>query len=109
MTTTITTGRAIVTLLNTFTVVPENQQALIDLLIEATETAIKHRPGYISTNLHESVDGTRVINYAQWERQEDAEALFSDSRIASYFAQASQLATNVEPHFYAVSFVDSQA
>ncbi len=106
--TTIETGRTIATLLNTFTVTPENQQPLIDLLIEATETAIKHRPGYISTNLHKSVDGTRVINYAQWERQEDAEALFSDPHIAAYFAQAAKLATNVEPHFYGVSFVDSR-
>lgn len=108
MTTTITTGRSIATLLNIFTVTPENQQALLDLLIEATETAIKHRPGYISTNLHKSVDGTHVINYAQWERQEDADALFTDPRIAGYFAQAAKLATNVEPHFYAVSFTDSQ-
>ena len=108
MTTKIATGRPIATLLNTFTVTLENQQPLIDVLTEATEKVIKHRPGYISTNLHKSVDGTRVINYAQWERQEDADALFTDLQVASYFAQAARLATNVEPHFYVVSFSDSQ-
>lgn len=108
MTTTIATGRPTATLLNIFIVTPENQQPLIDLLIEATETEIKRRPGYISTNLHKSVDGTRVMNYAQWERQEDADALFTDPRIASYFAQAAKLAMNVEPHFYTVSFTDNQ-
>lgn len=108
MTITITMGRPIATLLNIFTVTPEKQQALIDLLVEVTETEIKHRSGYVSTTLHKSVDGTRVMNYAQWERQEDADALFTDPRITDYFARAAKLATNVEPHFYDVSFTDNR-
>jgi hypothetical protein len=38
----------IVTLINVFHVKPENQQALVDLLIEATERTIQHQPGFIS-------------------------------------------------------------
>jgi len=46
--TTITTNKNMVTLINVFTVQPENQQRLVDLLTEATKLAMKKQPGYIS-------------------------------------------------------------
>jgi Antibiotic biosynthesis monooxygenase len=45
---------------------PDSQQQLIDLLDEATNQVIRHRPGFISANIHASLDGTRVVNHAQW-------------------------------------------
>ena len=39
----------------------ENQQALIELLKEAAEFA-SGVPGWISANIHRSLDGTRVVN-----------------------------------------------
>jgi hypothetical protein len=75
MTTTIKPGHDIVTLINVFTVEPNNQQQLVDLLIEATEKTIRHLPGFISANIHQSLDGSRVVNYAQWQRREDFEAM----------------------------------
>ncbi len=45
---------------------PEQQQRLVDLLVEATEAVMKYQPGYVSANIHKSLDGTRVTNYAQW-------------------------------------------
>jgi hypothetical protein len=35
------------------------------LLAEATEEVISRQPGYVSANIHWSLDGTRVTNYAQ--------------------------------------------
>ena len=64
MTTTISTDQDIATLINVFTVNPDNQQQLIDLLDEATTQVIRHRTGFISANIHASLDGTRVLNYA---------------------------------------------
>ncbi len=52
MATTITENAALVTLINVFTVVPENQQRLVDVLIRATEEVIKHEAGFISANIH---------------------------------------------------------
>jgi heme-degrading monooxygenase HmoA len=54
----------IITLINVFTVEKKDQQKLVDMLKEATEI-IKRLPGFISTNIHNSLDGIRVINYAQ--------------------------------------------
>ena len=56
----------VVTLINVFTVRPEQQQLLVDLLVEATEAVMKYQPGFVSANIHKSLDGTRVTNYAQW-------------------------------------------
>ena len=72
---TIEKGRDLLTLINVFTVEPENQQKLVDLLIEATEQLMKHLPGFMSANLHKSHDGKKVVNYAQWRSKDDFEAM----------------------------------
>ncbi len=74
--TTISTEQDAVTLINVFTVAPEDQQRLLDLLIEATEE-VMNEPGFLSANLHKSLDGTKVTNYAQWRSRDDFEAMLS--------------------------------
>ena len=54
-----------VTLINVFTVAPQNQQRLVDVLVDATQTVMRKQPGFISANIHRSFEGTRVTNYAQ--------------------------------------------
>jgi antibiotic biosynthesis monooxygenase (ABM) superfamily enzyme len=58
VTTTISTDQDIATLINVFTVGLDNQQQLVDLLDEATTQVIRHLPGFISANIHASLDGT---------------------------------------------------
>ena len=57
---TISKSYRLVTLINVFTVEPANQQQLLDLLERATETSVRHVPGFISASLHRSLDGTKV-------------------------------------------------
>ncbi len=47
------------TLINVFTVEPENAARLAGLLDEATETVMRHVPGFVSANIHVSTDGTQ--------------------------------------------------
>lgn len=68
---TISKDNKVVTLINVFTVEPENQQRLVDLFVEATEKTMKSLPGFVSATIHKSADGVRVANYAQWRRRED--------------------------------------
>ncbi len=105
--TTITTDKSLITLINVFTVSPENQQRLVDLLIEATVQTMRKQPGYISANIHKSLDGTRVTNYAQWRSPEDFEAMKKNPEVAVHMRAALQLATNFEPYLYQVSFTDT--
>ena len=101
----ISSGKDVVTLINTFTVEPENQQRLVDVLVQAIRTTIDKLPGFVSANIHESLDGTRVVNYAQWESSEALEAVFENPEARSHMAEAGKIADNSEPYLYEVSFV----
>jgi hypothetical protein len=70
----IDSNTGIVAQINVFTVPQGNQQALIDVLAEAARFA-STTPGWISSSLHRSLDGTRVVNYAQSESLEAAERI----------------------------------
>lgn len=65
----IQVGKGVV-LINVFTVTPDRQQELIEAWQRATEDVMRHEPGFVSANLHRSLDGTKVINYAQWQSLE---------------------------------------
>ena len=95
----------VVTLINVFTVRPEQQQRLVDLLIEATEAVMKYQPGYVSANIHKSLDGTRVTNYAQWRSREAFEAMLKDSEAMVHMQEVARIAEEFEPHLYEVSSV----
>jgi hypothetical protein len=60
--TTISKDARLVTFTNVFTVDPSNQRRLVELLARATETSVRHAPGFIS---HRRLDGTKVTIYAQ--------------------------------------------
>lgn len=91
-TTTISTNEKVMTLINVFTVDPEHQQELIDVLAEAT-TVMLELPGFVSANLHRSSDGRRVINYVQWRSKDDFGAMQANPRAVPHMQQAAQLAT----------------
>jgi quinol monooxygenase YgiN len=103
--TTISTSRDLVTLINVFTVEPSRQQALVDLLTKATDETIRHKPGFVSANIHKSHDGMRVTNYAQWRSREDLDAMLRDPEAQPHLREATALATAVDPHIYDVASV----
>ncbi len=100
MTTTLPNNTT-VTLINVFTVEPANQQRLLELLSRATETSVRHAPGFISASLHRGLDGTRVTMYAQWRSVEDYQAMRNDPAPLPYLQQALAIAT-FDPGMYEV-------
>ncbi|WP_328656861.1 antibiotic biosynthesis monooxygenase [Streptomyces sp. NBC_00334] len=46
---------------------PDRQRAWVDAVLEALESEPAPRPGGIAAHFHLSTDGTRVLNYAEWE------------------------------------------
>jgi quinol monooxygenase YgiN len=102
--TAISKDAKLVTLINVFTVEPVNQRRLVDLLARATETSVRHAPGFVSASLHRSLDGTKVAMYAQWRTIEDYEAMRSNPAPAPFLQQALEFA-KFDPGIYEV--VDS--
>lgn len=103
--TTISTERDLATLINVFTVKPEDQQHLVDVLAEAAST-MNRIPGYVSSNLHKSFDGTKVVNYVQWRSREDFDAMLQNPAAVPHMREAAQIAEKYEPLLCEVSFVN---
>ncbi|MBB1155241.1 MULTISPECIES: antibiotic biosynthesis monooxygenase family protein [Amycolatopsis] len=102
--TTISTDADLATLVNVFTVAPEKQRALVDVLTTATEEVIRHQPGFVSANIHASIDGTRVVNYAQWASAEDFQAMLVAPECREHLSAALSLAES-DPHLCTVESV----
>jgi heme-degrading monooxygenase HmoA len=107
--TTISKEAALVTFINVFTVAPANQPRLVELLTQVTGTYVRHAPGFVSSSLHRSLDGTKVTMYAQWRSLEDYEAMRKDPAPIPYLQEALAIA-RFEPGVYEVvaSFAPSR-
>jgi quinol monooxygenase YgiN len=103
--TTIQQNSEYATLINVFTVEPDRAPELASLLVTATEEVMRHQPGFRSANIHVSTDGTRVVNYAQWESTEAYRAILVDPTTQEHMAAAAALASNFDPHLYTVESV----
>ena len=90
---TIRKGRDVLTLVNVFTVKAENQQKLVDMLVEATDETMKKMPGFISASIHRSLDGTKVVNYAQWRSKTDFDAMRQNPAAQPHMAAVAAIAT----------------
>jgi heme-degrading monooxygenase HmoA len=90
--TTISADEPVMTLVNIFFVNPEDQQELIDVLVEATDVFMQNVPGFISANIHRSVDGRQVVNYAQWQSRAHFDAMRTDPTASAHMERAADLA-----------------
>lgn len=100
----IAENTGLVTFINLFTVEPSNQQRLVELLADATETTVRHVPGFVSAALHRGVDGTRVTMYSQWQSAEHYQryqATLADPAAAPYVQEVLAIA-RFEPAMYEV-------
>jgi quinol monooxygenase YgiN len=100
--TTISKEANLLTLINVFTVEPVNQQKLVNLLTLATESTVRKVAGFISSSLHRSIDGTKVIMYAQWKSIEDYQKMRNNSTASPYLEEALKIA-KFEPGMYEVA------
>jgi quinol monooxygenase YgiN len=99
--TTISKDAKLITFINVFTVEPADQQRLVDLLTQVTDTSVRHAAGFVASALHRSLDGTKVTMYAQWRTIEDYEAMRKDPAPLPYLQEALTIA-KFEPGMYEV-------
>lgn len=104
-TTTIDPQLTGLTLINVYEVERDQQAVLVRALSEATQSTIRHQPGFISVCLHRSLDGTKVVNYAQWASQQHFEAFMKKPETQAQLRQFAELAKSVAPSLYKVDAV----
>ena len=80
-----------------FVTLPDQQWQLIDSLIDYSKTILKQQPGYVANAIHRSLDGMRVTNYVQWQKQSDYETYSNNgdislaTKITGFFAPDTHL------------------
>jgi len=95
-----------VTFVNVFTAGSDDQQRLVDLLTEFIEDTASQAPGFLSSSIHRSLDGVRVLNYAQWESVEAVETLVTENDdAAAFFGETVPRIADFEFHPYEVAAV----
>ncbi|MDF2809666.1 MAG: hypothetical protein K0S56_697 [Microvirga sp.] len=87
--------------INVFQVDPSDQQRLVDILTKVTGEIVSKAPGFISSTLHRSTDGSKVTMYAKWASIADYEAMRQDPAPRPYLEEALSFAT-FDPGMYEV-------
>ncbi len=103
---TISAAASTLTLINTFEVTAQKADSLVAALVEGTGQVMHGRPGFISASIHKSLDGTRVVNYAQWANKTDFDHMLDDPLVKSHMARCAAIAESVEPVIYDVIFAE---
>ncbi|BCL35271.1 antibiotic biosynthesis monooxygenase [Nostoc sp. MS1] len=105
---TIQVNSGITTFINVFTIAPENQQALLDVLKSQTDSSIRKQPGFLNANFHRSLDGVSVVNYVQWTDQRSSEVIHENPEIMAGFARYQALNVKMDLRYYEVAFAVGQ-
>ena len=100
--TTITPEADVVTLINIFTCAEERQDELVSMLDRATAEVFSGLPGFVSANIHASLDKTRVVNYAQWASMKDFDTMQLREDVRDHMAQIMAIATSADPRLFQV-------
>jgi ketosteroid isomerase-like protein/quinol monooxygenase YgiN len=105
--TTISTDGRLSTYINVFTCEPEQQDALVEQLACETDEVVSKLPGFVSANLHRSLDGRRVVNYAQWADLKAFQAMMRGERGKELIQGVHQYAKGVDVHLYEVRHINA--
>lgn len=90
-----------------FEVKAGQQAAVIDTAKQLFAIA-KQQPGFISANLHRSLDDLKVANYAQWETVAALEQFRALAEVQPLAAQLQDLVEEIDSHQYEIVASESK-
>jgi heme-degrading monooxygenase HmoA len=61
-------------------------------------------PGFVSANIHKSLDGKHVANYAQWKSAEDFQSMLKNPKAQQHMGKVDKIA-KAAPVVYQVASV----
>ena len=101
-TTTLDPAAGQLVIINTYTVKPERADELLDLLVRANVEVMQDVPGFISSNLHLSLDRRQLVNYAQWASVEATVAARDNPEVQARIQAVAEVADGFTPVLYAL-------
>ena len=93
----IRTGFGGQTVITTFETTPATCFDLLDALQAAFSECIAKQPGFVSAALHVNDARTRVVNYSQWARREDYQAMLRTPEMRERNRAINALCRSFEP------------
>lgn len=94
--------KGMVAIINVFTVQPENQQKLLNMITSFSERTASKCPGFISARFHAGLEGTRVTGIIYWQSQEACNNLWQTPEWRPFLEEHSPLFQHLDSHFYTV-------
>ncbi len=89
--------------ISAFTVTPERQRELLDLLRANAEEVLRHQPGFVTADLLAASDGTTVVNHARWTDADAVRAMTADPAVRARMAPVWAIARPVVRQFTVAS------
>ena len=83
---------------------PGKQADALSLMIERARFMAR-QPGFISISLHRSQDGSRIVNYIQWQNRELLHAAHHSPEFRTEWRHFDELTRDIEPQLYDVALV----
>ncbi len=105
--TTLSIDNSLITVIIIFEIKSEQQSELIETIEKFLET-VKTQPGFVSANLHKSIDGVKVANYAQWSSMDTFEAFRNNQEVQAKAAKLFEFDTP-DSHVYEIVASESKA
>lgn len=102
---TISKNAALITVINKFSVEPNNQKILLKYL-DHLRMVVEKLSGFISANVHKSIDGTRVVSYAQWKSKENYQAVYTNLEAKHHLDEIKKI-SKFNWNFYEVVYTSS--
>lgn len=99
----IASGNQITTLVTVYEVDTTDQQRLVDLLRATYDQLIVYQPGFISAQVLQGLEGTRVLAYSQWESRAAAETVLRSDELWPTLIEIQRVAV-ADPWFYETAF-----
>lgn len=88
--------------------VKDGKQAEVVERVKALFAIAKQQPGFVSANLHRSLDGAKVANYAQWENIESLESFRQLPEVQELGTPLSAAVEEVDSHLYEIVASESK-
>ena len=85
---------------------PDKQKEVFEASVSATEEKIRHLPGFVAAAYHNSLDGTMVTEYVQWESAERFAEASRSPQFGEHVSEMAGLVEDAEFGPYAVRRVD---
>lgn len=79
--------------INFIDVSPEKSQEIIKVFSNYYKNILQNMNGFVSANLHKSDDGTRIINYVQWDSFDGLTSLFRDETAKEFNKELKEISS----------------